>query len=76
MCCTQTEELVPGHCLIVPLQHHMSTLEMEDDDWEEVRVSESVSAHCHQGVKAYAIAELHEMPYADACQGQQRSTVL
>ncbi|WVQ83928.1 hypothetical protein IAT38_006072 [Cryptococcus sp. DSM 104549] len=37
MCCTQTEELVPGHCLIVPLQHHMSMLEMEDDDWDEVR---------------------------------------
>lgn len=39
LCCTMTEELVPGHCLIVPLQHHLSTLEMEDDDWEEVRVS-------------------------------------
>jgi hypothetical protein len=39
LCCTQTEELVPGHCLIVPLQHHLSTLEMEDDDWEEIKVS-------------------------------------
>lgn len=38
MCCTQTEELAPGHCLIVPLQHHLATLEMEDDDWDEVRV--------------------------------------
>ncbi|WVQ93714.1 hypothetical protein IAU59_000791 [Kwoniella sp. CBS 9459] len=37
MCCTLFEELVPGHCLIVPLQHHMSMLEMEEDDWEEVR---------------------------------------
>ncbi|ODN75216.1 hypothetical protein L202_06413 [Cryptococcus amylolentus CBS 6039] len=37
LCCTETEELVPGHCLIVPLQHHLSMLEMEDDDWEEVR---------------------------------------
>ncbi|ORX35345.1 CwfJ C-terminus 1-domain-containing protein-like protein [Kockovaella imperatae] len=37
MCCTQFEELVPGHCLIVPLQHHLSSLEMEDDDWEEIR---------------------------------------
>ena len=35
------EELVPGHCLIVPIQHHLSTLEMEDDDWDEVRVSPS-----------------------------------
>lgn len=42
MCCTQYEELVPGHCLIVPLQHHLSMLEMEDDDWDEVRVSYSL----------------------------------
>jgi hypothetical protein len=39
MSCTLTEELVPGHCLIVPIQHHLSTLELEDDDWEEIRVS-------------------------------------
>jgi hypothetical protein len=39
LCCTLTEELVPGHCLIVPIQHCLSSLEMEDDDWEEVRVS-------------------------------------
>ncbi|RSH94889.1 hypothetical protein EHS25_004695 [Saitozyma podzolica] len=37
LCCTLTEELVPGHCLIVPIQHCLSSLEMEDDDWEEVR---------------------------------------
>ncbi|TXT07480.1 hypothetical protein VHUM_03200 [Vanrija humicola] len=37
LCCTLTEELVPGHCLIVPLQHHMSTLEMDDEEWEEVK---------------------------------------
>ncbi|WWC58338.1 uncharacterized protein I303_100878 [Kwoniella dejecticola CBS 10117] len=37
MCCTQFEELVPGHCLIVPIQHHLSMLEMDDDDWDEVR---------------------------------------
>lgn len=41
MCCTQTEELAPGHCLIVPLQHHLASLEMEDDDWDEVRVRRS-----------------------------------
>ncbi|WWD16329.1 hypothetical protein CI109_100755 [Kwoniella shandongensis] len=35
--CTLFEELVPGHCLIVPIQHHLSMLEMEDDDWDEVR---------------------------------------
>lgn len=37
--CTLTEELVPGHCLIVPIQHNLSTLQMDDDDWDEVRVS-------------------------------------
>ncbi|KAL1411883.1 Pre-mRNA-splicing factor cwf19 [Vanrija albida] len=37
LCCTLTEELVPGHCLIVPLQHHMSTLEMDDEEWEEIK---------------------------------------
>ncbi|EIW68951.1 hypothetical protein TREMEDRAFT_68880 [Tremella mesenterica DSM 1558] len=37
LCCTMTEELVEGHCLIVPLQHHLSSLEMDDDEWEEVR---------------------------------------
>jgi diadenosine tetraphosphate (Ap4A) HIT family hydrolase len=36
--CTQNEELVEGHCLIVPIQHHLSMLELEDDDWEEVKV--------------------------------------
>ena len=36
--CTLTEELVPGHCLIVPQQHCMSTLELDDEDWEEIRV--------------------------------------
>ncbi|KAJ9120826.1 hypothetical protein QFC22_002760 [Naganishia vaughanmartiniae] len=37
LACTQTEELVDGHCLIVPLQHHLSMLEMDDDEWDEVR---------------------------------------
>ena len=41
MCCTLTEELVPGHCLIVPIQHYMSSLEMDDEDWEEVKVRSS-----------------------------------
>jgi diadenosine tetraphosphate (Ap4A) HIT family hydrolase len=39
--CTQNEELVEGHCLIVPIQHHLSMLELEDDDWEEVKVRRS-----------------------------------
>ncbi|EAU85946.1 complexed with Cdc5 protein Cwf19 [Coprinopsis cinerea okayama7 len=35
--CTLTEELVPGHCLIVPIQHHLCMLEGDDDVWDEVR---------------------------------------
>lgn len=36
--CTLTEELVDGHCLIVPIQHHLTMLEGDDDVWDEVRV--------------------------------------
>lgn len=36
--CTQNEELVDGHCLIVPIQHHVSMLELDDEDWDEVKV--------------------------------------
>ncbi|KAF9454844.1 hypothetical protein P691DRAFT_770356 [Macrolepiota fuliginosa MF-IS2] len=35
--CTLNEELVKGHCLIVPIQHHLSMLEADDDTWDEVR---------------------------------------
>ncbi|KAI0311715.1 CwfJ C-terminus 1-domain-containing protein-like protein [Amylostereum chailletii] len=35
--CTVQEELVPGHCLIVPIQHHLTMLEGDDDVWDEVR---------------------------------------
>lgn len=37
--CTINEELVKGHCLIVPIQHHLNMLEADDDTWDEVRVS-------------------------------------
>jgi Protein similar to CwfJ C-terminus 1 len=36
--CTVHEELVPGHCLIVPIQHHLTMLEGDDDVWDEIRV--------------------------------------
>ncbi|KAF9485878.1 hypothetical protein BDN70DRAFT_463969 [Pholiota conissans] len=36
--CTLTEELVDGHCLIVPIQHHLNMLEGDDDVWDETRV--------------------------------------
>lgn len=36
--CTLNQELVEGHCLIVPIQHHLTTLDGDDDLWDEVRV--------------------------------------
>jgi hypothetical protein len=36
--CTLNEELISGHCLIVPMQHHLNMLEGDDDVWDEVRV--------------------------------------
>ncbi|KAF9816911.1 hypothetical protein IEO21_03785 [Rhodonia placenta] len=35
--CTLTDELVEGHCIIVPMQHHLNMLEGDDDVWDEVR---------------------------------------
>ncbi|OAX33380.1 hypothetical protein K503DRAFT_838391 [Rhizopogon vinicolor AM-OR11-026] len=35
--CTLNEELLDGHCLIVPIQHHLTMLEADDDVWDEVR---------------------------------------
>ncbi|KAL1950615.1 hypothetical protein VTO73DRAFT_5739 [Trametes versicolor] len=35
--CTLSEELVEGHCIIVPIAHHLSTLEGDDDMWDEVK---------------------------------------
>ncbi|KAF9110540.1 hypothetical protein BGX27_006200 [Mortierella sp. AM989] len=31
------KEFLPGHCMIVPIQHVTSTLECDDDDWDEIR---------------------------------------
>ena len=36
--CTTREELAPGHCLVVPIQHHLTMLEGDDDVWDEIRV--------------------------------------
>ncbi|KAF8584700.1 hypothetical protein K439DRAFT_1345402 [Ramaria rubella] len=37
LACPLYEELVEGHCHIVPIQHHLSTLEGDDDLWDEIR---------------------------------------
>lgn len=29
--------LVPGHCWLVPSQHHLTCLEAEDDVWDEIK---------------------------------------
>ena len=38
LACPTVQDLVPGHCYIVPIQHHLSMLEGDDDVWDEVRV--------------------------------------
>ncbi|KAF8505305.1 CwfJ C-terminus 1-domain-containing protein-like protein [Gautieria morchelliformis] len=37
LACPAHEELADGHCHIVPIQHHLSTLEGDDDLWDEIR---------------------------------------
>lgn len=32
-----TEQFVPGHCLIVPMQHHLTSLDADEDTWEEIK---------------------------------------
>jgi len=32
-----TEPLTSGHCLIVPMFHHLSLLEAEEDVWDEIK---------------------------------------
>lgn len=45
LACTVNEELVDGHCLIVPMQHHLTMLEGDDDVWDEVKVRLSLPCH-------------------------------
>ncbi|KAK4046461.1 Pre-mRNA-splicing factor cwf19 [Microbotryomycetes sp. JL201] len=33
----ENEELVPGHCRIVPIQHHFTSLDADDDTWDEIK---------------------------------------
>ena len=40
LACTLFQELVEGHCFIVPIPHHLTMLDGDDDTWDEVRVSE------------------------------------
>ncbi|SDA01332.1 BZ3500_MvSof-1268-A1-R1_Chr10-1g02586 [Microbotryum saponariae] len=31
------EELVPGHCRIVPIQHHFTSLDADEETWDEIK---------------------------------------
>ncbi|KAI5475283.1 cell cycle control protein, Cwf19 [Pseudohyphozyma bogoriensis] len=33
----ENEELVKGHCRIVPIQHHFSMLDADDETWDEIK---------------------------------------
>lgn len=35
-------EISPGGATITPIQHRNNTLECDDDEWEEIRVRESI----------------------------------
>ncbi|EGG02079.1 uncharacterized protein MELLADRAFT_78862 [Melampsora larici-populina 98AG31] len=37
LCPPLFEELVPGHCWIVPMQHVLCSLELDDDAWDEIK---------------------------------------
>jgi hypothetical protein len=72
--CTTNEELVEGHCLIVPIQHHLTMLEGDDDVWDEVRVR-LFAGYSFSCSHAYYV-ELYEMPHAYVCRRRQRSHFL
>lgn len=37
LCLPQEESLNEGHCIIVPVQHEMSTRELDEDIWDEIK---------------------------------------
>lgn len=46
----ENEELVKGHCRIVPIQHHFSSLDADEETWDEIKVSSPTASdhpkHC------------------------------
>jgi hypothetical protein len=64
--CTVHEELVKGHCLIVPIQHHLNMLEGDDDTWDEVKVSSIAIFICFTYIDELH-SEFYEVPHADVC---------
>lgn len=43
------EPLADGHCWIVPMQHHVSSLDLDEDGWTEIRVrAEMLTAELYE----------------------------
>lgn len=81
LACTQTEELVEGHCLIVPTQHTLTTLEGDDDVWDEIRVllTRRVALppkRLKLTVLTLPFPELHEDPHQNVCRAGQGRAIL
>lgn len=74
--CTLNEELVPGHCLIVPIQHHLAMLEGDDDVWDEVKVCVFLYISGLFELSYLQSAELHEMPHEDVFRRGQGRHIL
>jgi hypothetical protein len=76
LCRTINEELLDGHCLIVPIQHHLSMLEADDDVWDEVRVRFIIiTPNFHRGLMNL-LSELHEVSHAHVRRRRQRPRFL
>ena len=63
--CTTNEELVDGHCLIVPIQHHLVMLEGDDDVWDEARVRLWPKSPESELTNFLSLSEFHEKSHAD-----------
>jgi hypothetical protein len=74
LACTTDEELVDGHCLIVPIQHHLTMLEGDDDVWDEVKVRPS--APCIRSPFTHLDPEFHEMSHSHVRRRGQRCHLL
>lgn len=55
-------EISDGGACIVPIQHRGNLLDCDDDEWEEIRVSCSLSVKLRF---SNLIIELHEKPYSN-----------
>lgn len=74
LACTTQQELVPGHCQIVPIQHHLCMLEGDDELWDEVRVSYVYLNSTD--VLILLMAEFHQVPDSYVQRGGERGRIL